>query len=120
MPNKAQKIPKTASRVSLTMKIDFNKGQGKSSKPRASKKVFFFSSTRYFRRPSTFLLPSASTNFTCLHWKVVPHRNICSSCLSAEYCLGVPKVNPNKKPRKNFFVINDHEQYGEEFCLIVI
>src|SRR3989440_5842603 len=69
---------------------------------------------RYLRRPSTFLLPSASTNFTCLHRKDVPHRNICSSCLSAEYCLGVPKVNPNKKPRKIFFVKNDYAQYGRE------
>src|SRR5205823_12416652 len=86
------------------MRTNSNKGQEKSSKPRASKKVFFFSSTRYFRRPSTFLLPSASTNFTCLHRKVVLHRNICSSCLSAEYYLGVPEVDPNKKSRKNFFV----------------
>src|SRR5437763_4080415 len=100
------------------MKINSNKGQGKSFKSRASKKVFFFSSTRYFRRPSTFLLPSASTNFTCLHRKVVPHRNICSSCLSAEYCLGVPEVDPNKKPRKNFFVKNDHVQYGESSMII--
>jgi len=24
-------------------------------------------------------------------------------------------VDPNKKPRKNFFVKNDHAQYGKEF-----
>src|SRR5207245_496362 len=95
------------------MKINSNKGQGKSFKPKASKKVFFFSLTRYFRRPSTFLLPSASTHFTCLHRKVVPHRNICSSCLSAEYYLGVPEVDPNKKPRKNFFVKMTTHSTGE-------
>src|SRR6185436_18200882 len=83
---------------------------------RASKKYFSFRRQGILRRPSTFLLPSASTNFTLSPPEGhTSQEYLVSSYLSAKYCLGVPEVDPNKKPRKNFFVKNDHAQYGKEF-----
>src|ERR1044071_418520 len=118
-PNEVQKIPKTAPRISSTMKIDFNKGQGLSSKPQSiQKRIFLFVDEIFFKglQLSFFLPPQQTSPYR--HRKVIPHRNTwISSCLSAEYCLGVPEVDPNKKPRKNFFVKNDHAQYGKELWL---
>src|SRR3990170_4898848 len=115
MPNEAQKVSKTAPRVSLTMKISPKSARERVPYPEHPRKLFFFSSTRVFRRSSTFRLPSASALNTFSHRKVSSHQNIFSSGLSVEYYLGVPEVDPNKKPRKNFFVKNDHAQYGREF-----
>ena len=117
--NEIQKIPKTAPRTSLTMRINFNKGQGLSSKPQSiQENIFLFVDEICFEglQLSFFLPPQQTPPY--LHQKVIPHRNVWfSSCLSAEYCLGVPEVDPNKKPRKNFFVKNDHAQYGKEFLM---
>ena len=96
------------------------KGQGKSSKPQSIQEIIFlFVDEVFFEglQLSFFLPPQQTPPYR--HRKVIPHRNIWfSSCLSAEYCLGVPEVDPNKKPRKNFFVKNDHAQYGKEFCQV--
>src|SRR5207249_11677258 len=104
---KAQRSPKnskTAPRTSLTMRINFNKGQGLSSKPQSiQENIFLFVDEIIFEglQLSFFLPPQQTPPY--LHRKVIPHRNVWfSSCLSAEYCLGVPEVDPNKKSRKIF------------------
>ena len=103
------------------MRINFNKGQGLSSKPQSiQENIFLFVDEIFFEglQLSFFLPPQQTPPY--LHRKVIPHRNVWfSSCLSAEYCLGVPEVDPNKKPRKNFFVKNDHAQYGKSCWLYI-
>src|SRR5947207_1639266 len=100
------------------MRIDFNTGQGLSSKPQSiQENIYLFVDEIFFEglQLSFFLPPQQTPPYR--HRKVIPHRNTWfSSCLSAEYYLGVPEVDPNKKLRKNFFVKNDHAQYGKEFC----
>src|SRR5438270_378536 len=103
------------------MKIDFNKGQGKSSKSQSIQENNFLFVGEVFcegLQLSFFLPPQLTPPYR--HQKVIPHRNIWfSSCLSAEYCLGVPEVDPNKKPRKNFFVKMTTHSTGKSFffCL---
>src|SRR6185312_3579978 len=77
-PNEVQKIPKTAPRTSSTMRVNFNKGQEKSPRPRASKKVFFFSSTRYIFEglQLSFFLPPQQTS---------PYRHRKVGCTSQEH-----------------------------------
>src|SRR5947207_15416630 len=104
------------------MRIDFNTGQGLSSKPQSiQENIYLFVDEIFFEglQLSFFLPPQQTPPYR--HRKVIPHRNTWfSSCLSAEYCLGVPEVDPNKKPRKNFFVKNDHAQYGKEFKFLLL
>ena len=102
------------------MEVNFNKGQEKSSKPQSiQESIFLFVDEVFFDglQLSVFL-PSQQTT-PHHHQKVVPHRNICSSCLSVEYCLGVPEVDPNKKPRKIFFIKNDYAQYERKFIICI-
>src|SRR5436853_7827362 len=103
------------------MRINFNKGQGLSSKPQSiQENIFLFVDEIFFEglQLSFFLPPQQISPYR--HRKVIPHRNTWfSSCLSAEYCLEVPEVDPNKKPRKNFFIKNDHAQYGKELSMYI-
>ena len=78
-----------------------NKRQGKSPRPRASKRVIFSSSTRCFwRQSSTFCLPSASTLNTLSPPEGL-HLTRNTSGLSAEYIWEFFNEYPNKN-RKNF------------------
>src|SRR2546430_9293147 len=97
------------------MKIDSNKGQEKSFRSRTSKKVFFFSSTRYFLK--VFNFPS-SFRLNKLHLSSPKSRTSQEHfffLLECRILFESSEVDPNKKLRKNFFVKNDHAQYRREF-----
>ena len=72
------------------MRIDFNKGQGLSSKPQSiQENIFLFVDEIIFEglQLSFFLPPQQTPPYR--HQKVIPQRNTWfSSCLSTEYCLG--------------------------------
>ena len=100
------------------MRINPKKARERVPNHRASKKYFSFRWRDIFRRPSTFLLPSASTNSTL------------SLSEGRSYLTGIfvlPAWVPNivweftkltqTKNQEKFFVKNDHTQYGKEFLM---
>src|SRR5436853_5044099 len=102
------------------MKINSNIGRGKSSKPRASKKVFFFSSTRYFSKAFNF--PSS---FRLNKLYLSPPEGHTSQkhfffLLECRILFGSPQSYPKQKLRKNFFVKNDHERVVIDILFINI